>query len=143
MVEPAQAPDLPAVVALLAASGLPAGDLTEAHLAHFVVVRDDARLAAVAGLEVYPGGGLLRSVAVDHRQRGRGLGAEVVAAIERRAEELGLPALYLLTTTAAEYFAAAGWQRIDREEVPPDVRASPEFAGICPSTAACFRKEVS
>jgi hypothetical protein len=47
----AQPDDLPAIRALLAASGLPEADLTSAHLGSFWVLRDAAGLAAVVGLE--------------------------------------------------------------------------------------------
>jgi thioredoxin type arsenate reductase len=139
-VEPAAPEELPAVVALLAASGLPHADLTPGHLAHFRVARDGRTLAGVVGLEVFGRAGLLRSLAVVPEARGTGLGGRLVAAVEADARALGLEALYLLTTTAAPFFAARGYAPTD---VPSPLGASAEFAALCPSTAPCFSKPLA
>jgi len=70
---PAQPADLPAIRALLAASGLPGGDLTPSHLDSFWVRRDAAGLAGVVGLEPRGRTALLRSLAVRADGQGRGL----------------------------------------------------------------------
>jgi N-acetylglutamate synthase-like GNAT family acetyltransferase len=60
----AHAADADAIRLLLQECDLPCEDLTPAHLEHFLVIRDGARLAGVVGLE-FPGrAGLLRSLAV-------------------------------------------------------------------------------
>jgi hypothetical protein len=41
------------VVALLEAEGLPASDLTEAHLQHFFFTGSDGAPSALGGLEIY------------------------------------------------------------------------------------------
>jgi SAM-dependent methyltransferase len=51
----------------------------------------------------------------------------------------GLQDLYLLTTTAADYFRRFGFEVIERAEVPAAVQQSCEFASICPSTATVMR----
>jgi amino-acid N-acetyltransferase len=137
---PAAPQDFADVTALLAASDLPYEDLTLAHLAHFQTVRQEGRLLGVGGLEVYGASGLLRSLAVREEARGEGLGDLLVAGLERAAVERGLSALYLLTTTAAPFFAARGYAPVDRSAVPDAVRRSAEFASICPASAACMVK---
>lgn len=137
-VEPAAPDDLPAIAALLAASGLPHADLTPDALARFVVAREGGALRGVAGLEVYGASGLLRSLAVAPGARGTGLGGRLVAAVEEEARTLGLDRLYLLTTTAAPFFAARGYEPTDRADVPAPVKTSSEFAGLCPASAACL-----
>lgn len=137
---PAAAEDFAEVTALLAASGLPHEDLTPDHLTHFQTVRQDGQLLGVGGLEVYGESGLLRSLAVREEARGEGLGDLLVAALERAALEGGLSTLYLLTTTAAPFFAARGYASVDRSAVPEPVRQSAEFASICPASAACMAK---
>lgn len=137
---PAQAADLPDIRALLQADKLPQEDLTPAHLADFVVLRDGATLVAVAGLERHGADGLLRSVAVAPGRRGGGLGAGLVQAVEARARAAGIGALYLLTTTAADFFARRGYRRIERREAPAPLQASREFSALCPASATCMVK---
>ncbi|WP_437717056.1 hypothetical protein WMF45_11955 [Sorangium sp. So ce448] len=48
-----------------------------------------------------------------------------------------LEAVYLLTTTAADYFRGLGFASASREAVPAELAASPEFAGACPASATC------
>jgi amino-acid N-acetyltransferase len=50
--------------------------------------------------------------------------------------------LYLLTTTAREFFADRGYAEVERTEPPEAIRATTEFADLCPSTAACMRKRL-
>jgi amino-acid N-acetyltransferase len=139
-VQPAQAADLPAIRALLQSERLPHEDLTAQHLPDFLVLRDGSALVAIAGLERHGRDGLLRSVAVTPDRRGTGLGVAMVAATEQRARALGLAALYLLTTTAAEFFAQRGYRRIERKDAPAPLQASREFSTLCPSSATCMVK---
>ncbi len=137
-VRPATADDLPAILALLEADGLPAAGVAEA-LATFRVAEDDGRIVGVAGLEVHGPDGVLRSVAVDGSRRGEGLGRRLVEATLGEARRLGLTHLYLLTTTAERWFPRYGFQVVERESASPAVRASVEFAEACPATAVAMR----
>ena len=74
-IERATPDDELSMLALLAASGLPTAGLME-HLDSAYVARRGGRVVGTAALEVYAGGALLRSVAVDERERGGGLGAD-------------------------------------------------------------------
>ncbi|WP_228434553.1 hypothetical protein [Natrarchaeobaculum aegyptiacum] len=49
-------------------------------------------------------------------------------------------ALYLLTTTAVDFFAARGYDEIDRADAPDAIRNTTEFADLCPSSATCMRR---
>ena len=109
--QPAKADDLAGIRVLLESCQLPAADLTAEGLQHFLVLRDAAQvggLAGVAGLEVHGQDGLLRSVAIASARRNEGLGRLLVSAVESQARTFKLKALYLLTTTAADYFARPG-----------------------------------
>jgi amino-acid N-acetyltransferase len=53
-----------------------------------------------------------------------------------------LRALYLLTTTADEYFPAFGFERTTRDGVPDGVRATAEFQTACPASATVMRKRL-
>jgi amino-acid N-acetyltransferase len=49
-----------------------------------------------------------------------------------------LRALYLLTTTAEDYFAQRGISRMQREHVPETVKQSREFVDACPASAVAM-----
>jgi len=139
----AQPADLPAIRALLTASGLPSADLTPAHLASFWIERDAAGLVGVVGLEPRGRAALLRSLAVRADARGRGLGGALLGQAEAQARAIGVETLHLLTTTAERFFAARGYAVAPRGAAPPEIQATAEFAGLCPSTSVCMRKHLS
>ena len=138
-IENATAADRDAVLALLAAEGLPAAGLQE-HFAEAIVARRGGTVVGSAALEIYQGGALLRSVAVTAPVRGTGLGARLTQAAIERARARRLPAVYLLTTTADAYFPRFGFVPITRAEVPASVQASVEFRSACPASAIVMRK---
>ena len=134
--------DLDGIRQLLSASGLPDEDLTPSHLDHFFVAREEDELVGVVGAELYGTVGLLRSLAVAPSSRGDGVGARLTNAIERYAHRQGVTALYLLTTTAAEYFERRGYQRIERDALPEAIQETDEAARLCPSSATCMRRRI-
>jgi len=52
---------------------------------------------------------------------------------------LGAGEAWLLTTTAADFFAALGFSRVPRDAAPPAVRATEQFARLCPESAVLMR----
>jgi amino-acid N-acetyltransferase len=138
-IRPAAASDRPGVVSLLRAAGLPEAGLSPT-LEGFLVAEVDGRLAGAIGLETYGLDALLRSAVVDPATRGTGVGAALVEWLLRGADERGLQAVYLLTTTAEGWFPRFGFERIARDEVSEAVRGSVEFGGACPATAAVMRR---
>lgn len=140
---PAQPADLPAIRALLAASGSPGGDLTPSHLDSFWVRRDAAGLVGVVGLELYGSVALVRSLAVRPDRRGQGIGAALLAHAEAQAGALGVDTLYLLTMTAERFFAARSYTVTPRDTAPPAIRATAEFAELCPSSSVCMTKHIA
>lgn len=135
--------DFRTVMALLDEAGLPHADLTPTHLAHFRVLRDGDDLVGVVGLEVYGEAALLRSLAVAPGRRGEGLGGRLVDAAEAHARTLGVDTLYLLTTTAADFFAARGFAVTDRAAVPEAIAGTHEFAALCPASAVCMARRLT
>jgi amino-acid N-acetyltransferase len=91
------------------------------------VIRDDAGLRGVAGLEPRPPHGLLRSLAVRADARRAGDGRRLVARVVEDAVAEGLVGLWLLTDDAEGYFARHGFARVPRESAPPHLLASAEF----------------
>lgn len=140
----ARAQDYAGIIALLAEAGLPADDLRPECVDWFVVARPDGPGAdgAVGAGAVQPlgGDGLLRSVVVKGALRGSGLGSRIVGALEASASAQGLAALYLLTADAPGFFEALGYRRIARTDAPAAVRASAQFASICPASAVCMTR---
>ena len=85
---------------------------------------------------------LLRSAVVSSDNRGTGVGGRLVKQLLERADEQGIEELYLLTTTAEDYFPRFGFTRTTRSAVPDAVKASAEFRGACPDTAVVMTRRV-
>jgi amino-acid N-acetyltransferase len=135
-------PPRSSVAALLEAEGLPASDLTEAHLQHFFYAGTDGAPSALVGLEIYGQDALLRSLVVSAVARTQGLGSALVLYAEQYAAARQVRALYLLTTTAESYFEHRGYRRIDRAEAPSAIQSTREFAGLCPANSAFMVKRL-
>lgn len=135
---PAAPGELDAVKALLAEAGLPVDDVGRVFPRGFVVVREGSVPVAAAGLEVHGASGLLRSVVVSPGRRARGLGRRLIESRVDAARAQGLEAVYLLTTSAAAYFEALGFERVARADVPEALARSTEFTSVCPASATCL-----
>ncbi|HET7234650.1 MAG TPA: arsenic resistance N-acetyltransferase ArsN2 [Longimicrobium sp.] len=134
-IRPASAADQDEVERLLRATKLPPDGLDEQFGETYAVAVADGRIVGAAGVEVYGGAGLLRSVAVDPAWQGRGLGAALTRERLAWAEARGLDSVYLMTNTAADYFPKLGFTPVPRDNVPEGIRDSLQFATVCPSTA--------
>ena len=138
---PARLSDYDVVAALLEREHLPLDGLRQ-HFENALVARAGNRIIGCAALEVYEGGALLRSVAVDAEYRGAGVGGDLTEATIQLANRRVVPAIYLLTTTAEQFFRKFNFEIVDRADVPRSVTASEEFAHACPSTAIAMRRFV-
>jgi len=132
--EPLDPTRLPQVLDLLARCGLPQDGLAD-HVSDVLVAVHDGRIVGSAAIEHYGDAALLRSVAVDPAWRGQGLGDALVAAVLAHARTRGVADVYLLTETAADYFARRGFVPVAREAVHPAVTVSLEFTQACPASA--------
>ncbi|MDB4919908.1 arsenic resistance N-acetyltransferase ArsN2 [Mucilaginibacter sp.] len=130
------------IIALLTAEKLPATDLPD-QLENFAVTKQDEEITGVIGLEIYGDYGLLRSLAVDNNFRNQGIANELLLHIEQLAAAKNLKAIYLLTETASGYFTRKGYQKITREDVPPEVKQSSEFSHVCPQSAIAMLKSIN
>jgi N-acetylglutamate synthase-like GNAT family acetyltransferase len=125
----------------LEAAKLPLGGVAE--LGDRLLVADaEGELVGCAGLEIYGSVGLLRSAVVASSRRGEGLGVALTRRLLDEAAARGLARVYLLTETAAGFFERLGFARIDRDAVEDAVRASTEFAHLCPASAQAMVREV-
>jgi len=135
-----RARNLGEVTPLLAACGLPTGDLRNDGV--FLVARDKGEVCGVAGLEPLGASALLRSVAVDPKWRRKGVARALCDAIEREARKHGARRLFLLTTDADRYFGALGFKKTEREALPAEVRATTQFTDTCPQTAIAMSRDL-
>jgi amino-acid N-acetyltransferase len=139
-IRPAHANDWPGIRVLLETRELPV-DGAEAHVGDFLVATSGPTgpIIGVAGLERHAGVGLVRSVAVVDDAASRGLGTALVRALLDRARREGMRELYLLTTTAADWFPRFGFKTVRREDLPRALGESAELRGACPGTAIAMQ----
>jgi amino-acid N-acetyltransferase len=138
---PAAPADLEGIKRLLEARALPNADLTELHLAHFIVARNGDQLAGVVGVEPRGEAGLLRSLAV--RKSGSGLGRRLLSTAETHSRQAGIRELFLLTTGAEKFFVKSGYAPVPRSSAPREILETTEFRQMCPQSATCMRKEIA
>jgi amino-acid N-acetyltransferase len=138
-----QGPPLAAAKALLVDANLPTADLTERHCEHFFYWGPTATPSGLVGLELLGDVALLRSLVVSSDARSCGMGTALVQFAENYARSQGVRALYLLTTTAEGFFARRGYAAAARDLAPPAIRATREFAGICPASSAFLSKQLT
>lgn len=136
-IRPARPADLKEIGELLERADLPTAGVAD-HLPGFVVAEAEGHLVGLAGLEVHGDDALLRSVVVEPAFRGRGLGARLTERVLDAARTAEIGRVYLLTTTAEDYFPRHGFQRIRREDASPGVKRSVEFREACPASAVAM-----
>ena len=110
--------------------------LAHVQSADFFFAGDAAKPSGLVGLEHFGDVALLRSLVVAPDRRSRGEGLALLEHAERAARARGVKSLYLLTTTAENFFAKRGYVRVPRESAPRAIQATREFAGICPASSA-------
>ena len=161
---PATPTDLQAITDLLTQARLPTAGV-EDHLETFLVVeadREDAAagsgglpggdsgvdkdsgvggsgnavsLVGVGGLEVHWRFALFRSLAVGAEHRRQGLASMICDRLEEDATRRGVSRVYLLTETAAAFFANRGYSVATRKDAPAEITATEEFTTLCPDSA--------
>jgi amino-acid N-acetyltransferase len=117
--------DLDAVQRLLQAGTLPLEGVRDQFPAAYWVACEQGRVIGAVGLEQYASHGLLRSLVVAEGAWRRRIGTALI----QRALEFAstrLQAVFLLTTTAPDFFSRAGFQSFPRSEVPAEVARSPD-----------------
>jgi len=133
--------DWRAIGALLDDNALPR-DGAPAHLDHFIVATQQGIIVGCAGLELGGPSALLRSVAVAPLLQRQGIGTRLFDAIIELACQYGVRHIWLLTTTAADYFSVKGFVPVPRNDEPPELAASAEFLGACPASATLLRRDL-
>ena len=140
---PASQRDYGDVIALLKSASLPTEDLERNSMAHFLVARSGSEeVIGAIGYQRYGDDALLRSLVVALEYRNRKLGTHLVADLESRCRSLALADLFLLTTSARDFFTRQHYQAIGHESVPAKLLAAAEFSRLCPSSAVCMTKSL-
>jgi amino-acid N-acetyltransferase len=132
--------DLAQVRSLLESCALPASDLDADALDYFIGAWAGDRLVGVIGLQPRDHAALLRSLAVAPDHRGEGIGSRLCDEAESLGRAGALTDLYLLTTTAADYFAARGFHVCPRDALPAPVQATAQFRELCPASSVAMHK---
>lgn len=130
-----------AIVSLLVKHDLPTSDLDESKTLFACLINEE--LVGAGGLEFFTDCALLRSVCVRTDMQRSGLGTFIVRELEKVAVQHGVHSLYLLTTTAKDFFTKEGYRVVDRMAAPIDIKNTTQFSSVCPSTAIVMGKFVS
>jgi N-acetylglutamate synthase-like GNAT family acetyltransferase len=143
MAHPLRAGELAALKAALARAKLPTEDIEAPGHLFWRFESSDEVPVGFGGLELHGEDALLRSLVTLPPVRGRGVGAAMVAALEFEARLHGCRSLWLITTTAVDFFARLGYARCERAVVPPAIRETTEFAELCPASADVLMKALA
>ena len=138
----ASQPDLGTVQSLLASLKLPTDGVPD-WIELFWLAESGGQVVGVAGIEMYRDGALLRSVAVDPSWRNKGIARLLTDRALEAARAAGADSVFLLTTTAEDYFPHLGFVTVTRDTVPPGVQQSVEFRGACPDTAVVMQRRLA
>jgi N-acetylglutamate synthase-like GNAT family acetyltransferase/protein-tyrosine-phosphatase len=141
-VGPASGGDLDAIRRLLVAALLPSGSVGGPNQ-RFIVARQNGRVVGCAGLETFGEDGQLRSMAVHWTSRNSGLGSRLHGRLLFEALQAGVRNLYVVTTTAADFFARQGYRKIQSANVPPGVVESEEYATFVPGGGVVMARPVT
>ena len=127
-------------IALLQLQQLPVSDIDEDKILY--LLKDAERTIGTVGLEIFEDCALLRSVSVVKEEQGKGYGKYINEEIEKYVKEAGINCLYLLTTTAKDFFNKQGYCVISREEAPASVKQTAAFTSLCPASAVIMKKRI-
>ncbi|MDH5693401.1 MAG: arsenic resistance N-acetyltransferase ArsN2 [Gammaproteobacteria bacterium] len=125
---------------LLEKNELPTSDITQEKSIQFFGIFENEKLIACVGMEPMANVVLIRSLAVNHSQQGKGYGSKLVSHVEQRAKESAFGAIYLLTTTADQYFLKHDYQKLPRNQAPHEILSSSQFSHVCPISAILMVK---
>ncbi len=133
-------PNFENVLNLLQDNALPIEDLKTQDLNNFIGYGDQSELGAVIGLELHGESALLRSLVVKDSIRKQGIGTQLVHKIEERARLLRVKKIFLLTATARNFFIRLGYQEIERDSLPSEIKRTEEFTTLCPTSSSILMK---
>ena len=136
--------DREAVIQLLQQAGLPTDDVSDDLVSTFLSARDslEGSIVGLVGVQPFGNFGLLRSLVVQPKLRGQGLGLRLLLAAEQSARNVGVSELWLLTIDADTFFTSHGYSTHGREDAPNAIQATREFSELCPDDAILMKKRL-
>lgn len=137
---PASQNSFTAAIRLLENCGLPTADLNPGH--QLFVIEDRSKVIGTVVVEYDYKHALLRSLSVAEEYRNKDIGKQLVAFIEDYVRKQGVQTIYIITTTAPEFFSKKNYQKTERNEVPEFIQHTSEFSSICPSSATIMKKDL-
>jgi amino-acid N-acetyltransferase len=126
----------------LAKARLPADDIHEERVLVWRFETIQAIPVGFGALEIFGSDALLRSLVTLPPLRQVGMGAAMVAMLETEARALKCRVIYLLTASDTRLFGRLGYAACARSDVPEAVRASRQFAALCPPSAVAMVKHI-
>jgi amino-acid N-acetyltransferase len=137
---PASQNSFSAAIDLLKKNNLPTEDINPGTQL-FVVEENDTVVGTVA-VQYDFNVALLRSLCVSDDKRNTGIGEMLVEFIEHYVQKQGVQSVYLLTTTAENFFLKKGYKKIDRKEVPEFIKNTKEYSVLCSASSSLMKKEI-
>lgn len=128
---------IPTIEKILQKEKLPYQDVNAENI-EFYMAFSDADFVGIVGLEKFSDVALLRSMVVFDKFRNKGYGSKIVNQILEEATAKGIRETFILTTTAKDFFQHLGFEIIEREDVPNDIKSTTEFTSLCPASATCM-----
>lgn len=135
--------DITALTTLLSECSLPVSDLKLNEHCQFFGSYGGAHLEACVGVELLASAALLRSLAVAPSKRNSGYGALLVTHAEAFIRSKHIQSIYLLTTTASDYFTLMGYSLCSRDDVPAAIKATSQYSLVCPDSATVLCKQIT
>lgn len=143
VVEEVRPETCPGLTEALAQAGLPVADLGQSGARFFRFWTAEGEPIGFAGAEPCgPGAVLLRSLVVLPAQRGRGWAVRMTRWLLDALARAGITDAWLLTTTIPDLAARLGFARVPRDQAPAPVRASRQFATLCPASAVLMHRRL-
>lgn len=134
----AKAKDLDLIIELLKQNNLPYQDIKTENK-DFFLAYDNSIFVGIVGLEKFDNIALLRSMVVKEDIRNKGYGKQICSKLIEYTKTKGIKELYVLTTTAKDFFEKIGFSTIERNSAPDAIKNTTEFLGLCPSSAICLK----
>ena len=137
---PASQNSFSAAIALLQKNNLPTEDLDPGK--QLFVVEEGHEVIATIAVEYDYNNALLRSLSVSEDKRRTGIGAKLVRFVEDYVAKQGVQNIFLLTTTASQFFSGRGYKIVDRSDVPDFIKNTKEYSVICASSSTLMKKSL-
>ncbi len=124
-IEPATPADAQSIHELLTDCDLSTLELLEPGTV-YLVARLGEKVVGVCGLEFDGESALLRSVAVDNDERGRGIAKALIDDALRELHRRSVRVLFLFSKDTGAYFENLGWMEVPVSEAAEALRQAPQ-----------------